>query len=439
MKKHINYRNTAIKILFHHYRNNTRLYESIDFIFKKNSTSPLNKNSIIFIVQGVIRNQGEIDFILEKLINNYYKKIPMIVKIILRIGVFQIKKMESPNYAIINTLVETTKNENINFYKLVNAVLRKSIKFENNFKTYSFNEKSKLLNHPEWMYKKWINDYGLLYADKIIDWNNSIPDIWFRININKYDTQSFEKILKHLKINFSRYEHNENYYKVSNSSILINNNIFKNGLITVQNPFSNYVCKLLDPKESDVIIDACASPGGKTAYISELMNNKGVIIAYDINKKRIELLKNTIKRMKVKNVDIIMDDTSKSKLPKADKILLDVPCSGTGVLDKYPDIKWRKSFTDIQEMALIQNRILTNASKYLKTGGTLVYSTCSIEKEENINTINNFLHKNQNFKIKNIDTIIPKEFINKFGMFESIPFKHKIDGGFAASLIKNAN
>ena len=345
--------------------------------------------------------------------------------------------MKSPHYAIINTLVEATKIKHINFYKLVNAVLRKAITFENKFHTSLINEKSKMINHPIWMYNKWINDYGLIYADKIVDWNNSIPDTWFRININFYDAEKFEKELNYLKIDFSKY--NNYYYKTNNPSTLINSNIFKNGLITIQNPFSYYICQLLDPKKTDIVIDACAAPGGKTAYISELMDNKGTILAYDINKKRIQLLENTINRMNVKNVDIILEDTSISELPKADKILLDVPCSGTGVLNKYPDIKWRKNFSDIKEMANIQKKILLNVSKYLKTGGTLVYSTCSIEKEENENIINNFLHNNKNFSIKDIDTIVPKKFINKFGIFKTIPFKHKIDGGFAVSLVKNEN
>ena len=435
----MNYRSYVYKILLHHTNENSRLYESIEIIFKSSTIPQKDKNLITYTVQGVIRRLSSIDSILDQLIKKYSKAIPLNVKIILRIGVYQINHMESPNYATINELVQLTKKKNNRFYKLVNAVLRRSITFKSKLDDSKISNKAKLFNHPEWLYKKWTNDYNTLFAQNIADWNNTIPEVWFRINSNLYSTIEFEEELKKSNISFIRYLYNSIYYKTSNPSILINNEIFKDGMITVQNPFSGFICNLLNPKSDELVIDACAAPGGKTAYISELMKNKGKIFAFDINQKRIILLKKTLERMKINNVIHEVKDVASQKLPKADKILLDVPCTGTGVLNKYPDIKWKKSFSDIKEMVNIQKNILSNASKYLRRGGIIVYSTCSIEKEENEEIITSFLNKNNNYSIKKIDNSIPNNFINKFGQFKTTSFIDEIDGGFATILVNNAN
>ena len=437
MSNPFNYRFITFKILIHHINNDSRLYESIDKYLKYNNISQRDKNLIIYSVQGVVRNLSSIDFILSSLINKYLKSIPLNIKTILRIGVFQIKHMNLKNYAIINELVEISKKQNIVFSKLVNAVLRKTILFNLSYNENNLSEEAKFLNHPGWLYKKWIEDHNKSFAKKLIKWNNNIPTIWFRVNTVLYSKNDFEYLLNKNKIKFNAYKYNKLYYKTSNPSFLLNNKIFKTGKITIQNPFSGFVCKLLNPLANEIIIDACASPGGKTAYISELMENKGKIYAYDLNAKRISLLDKTLDRMKITNVETKIKDVSSEKIKYADKILLDVPCTGTGVLNKYPDIKWRKSNKNLNEMISIQNKILQNTSKYLKLGGIIVYSTCSIEREENNDVINNFLKNNRNFSIVKIEDSIPKAFINKLGQFNTIPFIDEIDGGYATVLIKN--
>ena len=271
MSNPFNYRFITFKILIHHINNDSRLYESIDKYLKYNNISQRDKNLIIYSVQGVVRNLSSIDFILSSLINKYLKSIPLNIKTILRIGVFQIKHMNLKNYAIINELVEISKKQNIVFSKLVNAVLRKTILFNLSYNENNLSEEAKFLNHPVWLYKKWIEDHNKSFAKKLIKWNNNIPTIWFRVNTILYSKNDFEYLLNKNKIKFNAYKYNKLYYKTSNPSFLLNNKIFKTGKITIQNPFSGFVCKLLNPLANEIIIDACASPGGKTAYISELM------------------------------------------------------------------------------------------------------------------------------------------------------------------------
>ncbi|MAV58852.1 MAG: hypothetical protein CMG07_02755 [Candidatus Marinimicrobia bacterium] len=224
---------------------------------------------------------------------------------------------------------------------------------------------------------------------------------------------------------------------MNQSSLLIHSELFKEGKITIQNPFSGFVCKLMDLNENDIIIDACAAPGGKTSYLGELMKKNSVLYAHDLSNDRLKILKSTLSRMKLNHINISKKEVTIDKLSMANKILLDVPCTGTGVLNKYPDIKWRKNKSDLDEMVEIQKKIILNASRFLKNGGLLVYSTCSIEVEENESIIKWFLNKKSNFHIKKITNIIPDRFINNNGFFSTIPYRDNIDGGFAAVLLKN--
>ncbi len=433
-----NYREVSLAILIHNHKHKIRLYESIEYFFSKLQLDQTIKKTSTFLIQGTIRELSSLDIVLEDLIKKYHKSIPVEIKFILRLGYFQIKNMSAPNYAIVSSYVNISKNYNIKFHKLVNAVLRKTINYKKTYNNPNSVIRAKLLNHPNWLYNKWINDNCKEYAEKMALWNNTIPLTWFRVNNLTYNKKSFISYLESNKISFNQYKYNDIYFTTKQSYSLINCKLFKEGKITVQNPFSGFVCKLVNPQENDIIIDACASPGGKTSYLAELMHNKSTLYAHDLNNKRLKLLNDTLFRMKLSNINVSKKEVSFDKLNFANKILLDVPCSGTGVLNKYPDIKWRKNKLDINEMVEIQKKILINTSKFLKKGGSIVYSTCSVEKEENDSVIKWFLNKNSNFHIKNITNIIPDRFINNNGFFSTIPYQDNIDGGFAAVLTRNA-
>ena len=194
---------------------------------------------------------------------------------------------------------------------------------------------------------------------------------------------------------------------------------------------------MLDPQKDETIIDACSAPGGKTSYISELMENTGKIYAYDLSIERIGRLKTGLERLKATNVEISKKDTTKIDLPKVSKILLDVPCSGTGVMAKRADLRWRRTMDNILEMYLIQRKLLWHASTFLEPGGVLVYSTCSVEPEENWMVIDAFLNSHPNFKVEDASNFVPSEFVNENGALETFPPRHTIDGGFAVRLRKD--
>lgn len=216
---------------------------------------------------------------------------------------------------------------------------------------------------------------------------------------------------------------------------------FKNGMYTVQDESAGLPAVLLRPKEEDMILDMCAAPGGKSTHIAQLLGNKGKIYSVDKYDAKIKMMKQNAERLGVTNIEFIQDDASdlqdeRIKDLTFDKILLDAPCSGLGVLSKKPEIRWKREPEDIFQLNELQRKLLNSAVKYLKPGGVIVYSTCSTEKEENMDIVNDFLEKNPDFKIDNATQYVKSDLVNAEGCIETFPHKHNIDGSFAARLIR---
>jgi 16S rRNA (cytosine967-C5)-methyltransferase len=219
---------------------------------------------------------------------------------------------------------------------------------------------------------------------------------------------------------------------------------FKNGLYTVQDESAGLVSVLLAPKENDVILDMCAAPGGKSTHIAQITNNKAQIYAVDKYEARLKMIKSNAERLGVSNIKFIQDDAAdlqneEIKNMKFDKILLDAPCSGFGVLSKKPEIRWKREMKDILALAELQKNMLNSAVKYLKPDGVIVYSTCSTEQEENMDIVNHFLENNPDFEIDSAVNYVNPELVNPNGCIETFPHKHSIDGSFAARLKRKNN
>ena len=213
--------------------------------------------------------------------------------------------------------------------------------------------------------------------------------------------------------------------------------MFKDGKISVQDPAAGLVVKLVNPQKNEMIIDSCAAPGGKSSYMAEKMNNTGSILSLDSNEGRLKRLNSNISRLHITNIKTNLVDITEDKVPMTDKMLLDVPCSGTGVMSKRADIRWRRSIEDILEMHLLQRKILWSATDYIKTGGIIIYSTCSLEPEENWMVIDAFLKSHANFSVENARDYIPEKYVDNKGAMFTYPPEHHIDGGYAVRLKKD--
>ena len=288
------------------------------------------------------------------------------------------------------------------------------------------------------MIEKWIETWSYDDAVKLAKWNNLPPNIWFRVNNLSYTNLKFKNYLKENDIEFDIFDASNLFFLPKTGIVdILGSELFKKGLLSVQNPTSGLIVMLLDPKEDEVIIDGCSAPGGKTSYVAEIMNNKGKILAFDKSKSRIEKLKINLNRLSIKNVTAEIKDLTTEILPKADKILLDVPCSGTGAMSKRADLRWRRETDDLLEMHLQQRKILWEAAESIKDKGVIVYSTCSLEYEENWMVIKAFLKAFPKFKVDNADSYIPSKYVDKNGALFTFPPNHNIDGGFAVRLVKD--
>jgi 16S rRNA (cytosine967-C5)-methyltransferase len=193
---------------------------------------------------------------------------------------------------------------------------------------------------------------------------------------------------------------------------------------------------LLDPKPGERVIDLCSAPGGKTMFIGELMKNVGEIVSVDRYENRLNLVKNSAQRLGVANAHFVVADATSIQLPPADKVLVDAPCSGLGVLAKKPDAKWRREPEDVRELVKLQQAIMENASTLVKPGGVIVYSTCTTEPEENSGVVQSFLSNHPEFVVEPPGQLVTKEVVSTDGFIETFPHRQGMDGAFAVRLKK---
>lgn len=381
------------------------------------------------IIYGVTTWRLTIDEIIKKYSKIKLKKISPWILNILRMGIYQIIFLDKiPKSAAVNESVNLAKryghSSSSNF---VNAVLRKVEKkdYEEFFEIKDDIERiSKTNSMPEWIIKELLKNNNIKDVEQICKNSNIKPKTTIRVNRLKTTKEELINRLEKEEIEYSNVNKEDNLaedFLILNKVKNIENlDLFKEGFFTIQDISAGLTAKILNPKQGENVLDACSAPGGKTTYIAELMKNSGNIEAWDIHEHRTKLVEKNAQRLGIKIIDTHVKDATKydeTLNEKFDKILLDVPCLGTGVIKRKPDIKWQRKVEDIQEITEIQKTILNNCSKYLKKEGDLVYSTCSIFKEENENIIKEFLEKNCNFEIKSntIINIIPDE--EKDGFF----------------------
>ncbi len=360
-----------------------------------------DKGLITEIVYGTLRNNRLLKAQYEEFV---YKQLPQEVDIILMMSSYQMFFMDKiPIYAIVNEAVDLAKGE---FRSVVNAILRKlsnrgliEVVREDDLTTLGVNT-----SFPDWIIRMWNAHYGLETTKKIAYEFTKEAIVYGRINTILI---SKDELSKDNRVRFI-----DDVCFVFDGNI-VESDYFKNGQVIVQDISSQQVCKHLDLEEKLDILDCCSAPGTKASQISMMMNNTGNILAIDLYRHRVELINALKSKMQLKNVEaVVMDSTTVNIDLKGrlfDRILVDVPCSGLGVLRGKPDIKVRILPEDIDEICVIQRQILESASKCLKVNGVMVYSTCTLNKKENERQIEDFVSKNQNFKILESITIFPYE------------------------------
>jgi 16S rRNA (cytosine967-C5)-methyltransferase len=443
-------RTLAVKILTRVERTDSYLDKLIDYEIKTEQLNDYDKSLLNEICHGVIRWMRRLDWFLNGFYRGQWEKCMPEIKNTLRVALYQILFLNKiPDYAAVNEATEFVKRISTQKHAdVVNGLLRTIIRTKDEliYPTREIDEIKYLgimQSHPNWMVKRWIQRFGFDDAEKLAEANNKRPILTARINTLKIKKEEFLQRLTEKNIVYRFCKYAENFITLRLMSKLYLDEDFKNGYYAVQDESAGLVSKLLDPKETDLILDMCAAPGGKSAHISQLLNNKGKVIAVDKYDAKIKMLRENSERLGVTNTEFIQDDasdfTSKAITDNLfDKILLDAPCSGLGVLSKKPDIRWKREIDDILSLSKIQRGLLENASKYLKPGGVIVYSTCTTEPEENIDVVKDFLASHPEFSVDDASKYLSKDLVNDEGYIETFPHRHGVDGSFAARLVKKS-
>ena len=443
----INARETAMKILID--INKNKAYSNLSLNkYLKDMKEKKDENLIREIIYGILENQIYIDYILSKVSKIKIKKIHSNILEILRIGIYQIVFMDKiPDSAAVNESVKLAKKYGhkgtIGF---TNGILRSITREKDKYTSIDVGDKSKYISikysHPEYLVEKWVEEFGIDFTEKLCKANNSRPLLNIRVNTLKTDKENLIKNLNKKGIETREARYGEDALIVKNPYLITETDEFKEGLFTIQDESSMLVSQIMNPEEGSNVLDVCAAPGGKSTHIAEGMNNKGSILSRDIYPHKIKLIEENIDRL---GIDIIKTEVydalekDESLLGKFDYCLLDAPCSGLGLIRRKPEIKINRKEKDIKDLANLQYEIIQNIKDYVKVGGFLIYSTCTIGNEENIDVIKRFLKENSNFKLVNIEDRIKNkdEFTHlKDGYINLFPHIHGTDGFFIAKMIK---
>ncbi|WP_338944277.1 16S rRNA (cytosine(967)-C(5))-methyltransferase RsmB [Fusobacterium nucleatum] len=381
--------------------------------FKTLNINSKEKAFMTEIFYGVLRNKKFLDYIIEKNTKEIKKEW---IRNLLRISIYQITFMDSDNKGIVWEATELAKKYSIAISKFINGTLRNYLRNKDSELKRLGDEKNYelLYSIPKWFCDILEKQYGNDNLKQVITSLKKIPYLSVRVNKLKYTEKEFEEFLKEKDIQIIKKVDTVYYI---NSGLIINSEEFKTGKIIVQDASSYLAARNLEVIPNELVLDICAAPGGKTAVLAENMENKGEIIAIDIHQHKIKLIDTNIKKLGIDIVKaIVMDARNVNKQGrKFDKILVDVPCSGYGVIRKKPEILYSKDRENIEELSKLQLEILNSAADILKDGGELIYSTCTITDEENTNNIKKFLEDRKEFKVEKL--YIPE---NVLGDYDSL-------------------
>ncbi|RQN13159.1 16S rRNA (cytosine(967)-C(5))-methyltransferase RsmB [Clostridium butyricum] len=437
----MNCRKLAVKILNRVL--NEGAYSNIILSKELNEVELNDKDKALLteIVYGVLRRKRTLDVI----IANFVKDIKLMDKNILnilRVAIYQMNFLDKiPTYAACNEAVEEAKEISESDSKLVNGILRSFTKNPDdiNVPGNKIDEYAYKFSFEPWMIRLLIKQYGENVAKKIMSGLNTIPKVSIRVNELNSDYDEVYEKLEEMEYEISEGVICPEAINIKGGKSIENNPLFKEGKITVQDESAMLVAPLLDLKEGMTVVDLCSAPGGKTTHIAEILGNTGKVLAFDLHESKLGLIKENCERLGITNVTTFAQDATKLNaelVASTDRVLLDVPCSGLGIIRKKPEIKWNKKRNDLREIIPVQREIMNNAWQYLKQGGVMIYSTCTLNKEENEENIEWFVNNHEDCEVKRIfvgkqDNLV----YSREGLLTVMP-NENMDGFFIAKLEK---
>jgi len=374
-------------------------------VLDREELSPQDAGLVTELVYGTIQRQGTLDYVLAHFVRG--KKLQPWVRNLLRLSLYQIRFLDRiPDRAAVHEAVEIAKRKgHQGIASMVNGVLRNVLRQPDVWaKRPEGDEATQMAvaeSHPEWLIRAWMRTYGTETTRAICQSNNRPPHTSVRVNSLKTTRDAF---LPQWNETFpdSRPSRLSPFGIVTAGGHAAGSSWFRDGYVTVQDESSMLVAPALDVQPGMKVLDACASPGGKTSHLAELMQNRGRIVASDVHPHKRDLIAQTARRLGISIIEPIVSDAldlPEKHLGLFDRILLDAPCSGFGVIRRKPDLKWNKTPQDVKEIAALQYRLLERVATMLAPGGKLVYSTCTIEPDENQEIVQRFVREHPAYEL----------------------------------------
>lgn len=392
-------------------------------------------------VQNILRKRSYLDFLIDEFSSVSVAEMKPGLKNILRLAIYDMLFMDStPDYAAINEAVEIAKMKlGSRTGDLVNAIMRNMQRDGDNLPKPAYKDRNKLVattfSHPEWMVERWRKRFGEREAFQLMQANNSRPHYYVRVNTLRTKPENFELRMEKMDVEVKPSEWLPFYYQVDSVQPFISKGLLSKGICLVQDIAAGFAPTILDPQPGEKVFDLCAAPGTKSIMMSDLMHGEGEILSVDISSERLEKLAESALNYGAENIRIRRGDVLEVSLGLADAVLLDAPCTGTGVLSKRADLRWRRDEEGLQNAVDLQEQLLEEAGNMVKRGGRLVYSTCSLEPEENMDQITKFLDKYDNFELEPLDEYLPEEVLSEDKLsYQTLPHKHGCDGHFGVLL-----
>lgn len=412
--------------------------------FQSEQLENLDKALVMQVVYGSLREKMKLDHVLKQFYKHDFEKMDVDVKNILRIAVYQLMFLTKvPTWAAVNESVELAKSMKSQFLaNLVNGVLRNVV---NNLETLDFRIKGGTFadqlalkhSHPRWLLERWMKTVGFTEAEQLMEANNQTPTVAFRINRLRHTPESFFALLETKRVGYrpsavSGFFTPDRFFDVQEWLL--------KGDLSVQSESQGLACRLLAPHAGMRVLDMCAAPGGKSTHLAELMTNTGSITAIDLYENKLKSVADLAAALGITIIQTVETDGRAYK-PDApfDAVLLDAPCTGTGVLARRAELRWRLSEKEIKQMAALQSELLESAAACVKPGGVMVYATCSLEPEENQEQVEGFLSRHADWKVESAKAFVPAELesaVTEFGAIQIMPHLHHLDGAFSVRLVR---
>ncbi|MGE5544647.1 MAG: 16S rRNA (cytosine(967)-C(5))-methyltransferase RsmB [Bacillota bacterium] len=443
----------AVQILLRVLYENAYANLALEQALKHCPLSDRDRGLVTELVNGTIRMKKHLDWVLDLFLVRNQRKLKSKVYVILILSLYQMLFLERvPAYAIINEAVEMARSEGQGVSGLVNGLLR-NVERNKDHITYPDPNRDMVsylavfYSHPEWMVARWLERYGLEETRKLLAFNNQGPPLTVRANRMKNDARELRAVLEEEGVMARE-------GMISQTSLVLESipvplfrlGSYREGLFYVQGESTMLIPLCLSPRPGTLVYDFCCGVGGKTTHLAEIMGNQGTIIAFDMYRHKLELLGINCRRLGIGIVEGREGNLFASirGLDQADSVLLDVPCSGLGVLRSRADLRWRRKEADIELMSNLQSQMLEQVARTVRSGGKLLYSTCSLEPEENQKVVERFIQGHRDFEFLDFDEILESNpwldsgamSMDK-GRLTIFPPRHQIDGMFISLMRRN--